>query len=187
MHISTSPYTFSLTSSNLAQVMQPPISPNTTTTMHPSADQRARLYSLINGLADDQLRSFLTNHLQSISNTTFNNNQFQHYSRTQLLQQSFILVDNYFSADLEKALYAMRQKPLSNDYRQQQQQQQQQQQHQQQQQQQQQQVYRAPAAELCSSLQSYALLLYSTIRTIQYPTKLSFFYSTGCSSTIATE
>jgi hypothetical protein len=132
--------------------------------MHPTADQRARLYSLINGLTDEQLRLFLTNHLQSISNTTFNNNQFQHYSRTQLLQQSFILVDNYFSTDLEKALYAMRQKPFSTDYRQQQQQQQQQ-------------VYRAQQQNYASSYNPTPY--YYAQQPVQYNIQPSYHFATA--------
>ncbi|UJR25614.1 hypothetical protein I4U23_006966 [Adineta vaga] len=86
-------------------------------TIRLSQEHRTRLYQIINELNDDQLRSFLTNHLQSIT-TTLLNNQFQHYSRTQLIQQSYILIDNYYSVDLEQTLYAMRQKRFPNEYRQ---------------------------------------------------------------------
>jgi hypothetical protein len=132
MHIQPSPYTLSVTPSNIVQVMHPPVlTASNNNTIRLSQEHRTRLYQIINELNDDQLRLFLTNHLQSISNTTLNN-QFQHYSRTQLIQQSYILIDNYYSVDLEQTLYVMRQKRFPSDYQQtyrpQQQQQQQQQQ-----------------------------------------------------------
>jgi hypothetical protein len=132
MYIHPSLQALSLTSSNLVQRMHPPLSTTTSSnnTIHLSQEHRTRLYQIINELTDDQLRLFLTNHLKSISNTTLNN-QFQHYSRTQLVQQSYILIDSYYSIDLEQTLYTMRQKRFPADY-------------QQQQQQQQQQIYRAP-------------------------------------------
>lgn len=139
MYTHSSPYTYSIQSTNTVQTMHPPVASSSTTTSNNniirlSQDHRTRLYSIINELTDDQLRSFLTNHLQSISNTTLTN-QFQHHSRTQLIQQAYILIDNNYSVDLEQALYTMRQKRYSSDY------QQQQQMYQPQQQQQQQQIY----------------------------------------------
>ncbi|CAF4935580.1 unnamed protein product, partial [Rotaria socialis] len=74
---------------------------------------------IVNELTDDQLRLFLTNHIQSISNTPLSN-QFQHYLRTQLLQQTYILIDNYYSVDLEQTLYGLRQKRFQSEYQQQQ-------------------------------------------------------------------
>jgi hypothetical protein len=120
MYIQPTPYTHSIQSSNIVQTMHPPLS-TTTSTIRLSQEHRTRLYQIINELNDEQLRLFLTNHLQSISNTTLNN-QFQHHSRTQLIQQAYILIDNNYSVDLEQTLYAMRQKRFPTDYQQQQQQ-----------------------------------------------------------------
>jgi hypothetical protein len=99
--------------------MHPPLSTtiSNNNTIRLSQEHRARLYQILNELNDDQLRLFLTNHLQSISNTSLNN-QFQHHSRTQLLQQSYILIDNNYSVDMEQALYGMRQKQYSTNYQQ---------------------------------------------------------------------
>lgn len=107
---------------NIIQTMHPPLTSTTTisnnNTIRLSQEHRTRLYQIINELNDDELRLFLTNHLQSISNTTLNN-QFQHHSRTQLIQQAYILIDNSYSVDLEQTLYAIRQKRLTPDYQQQ--------------------------------------------------------------------
>jgi hypothetical protein len=120
MHIQPSPHTFSIASSNVIQLMHPPLATTSNNnTIRLSQEHRTRLYQIVNELNDDQLRLFLTNHLQSISNTALNN-QFQHYSRTQLIQQSYILIDSYYSTDLEQSLYAMRQKRFPTDYQQQQ-------------------------------------------------------------------
>jgi hypothetical protein len=129
MYTQTNPYTYSIQSSNTAQTMHPPLSSSTTTaasnnnTIRLSQEHRTRLYLVISELTDDQLRLFLTNHLQSISNQTLTN-QFQHHSRTQLIQQAYILIDNNYSVDLEQTIYALRQKRFTLDYQQQQQQQQ---------------------------------------------------------------
>lgn len=148
-------YTSYRQTSNFVQTMHPPPSSSSSTTMisnnntiRLSHEHRTRLYQIINELTDEQIRLFLTNHLQSISNTTLNN-QFQHHSRTQLIQQACILVDSNYSVDLEQTLYAIRQKRLQPDYQQQIHRSQQQQNYnplfnQQQQQQQQQSYYYTP-------------------------------------------
>ncbi len=118
MYIQPTTYT---QSPNIVQTMHPPLSSTTTTsnnnTIRLSQEHRTRLYQIINELNDEQLRLFLTNHLQSISNTTLNN-QFQHHSRTQLIQQAYILIDNNYSVDLEQTLYGIRQKRFTSDYQQ---------------------------------------------------------------------
>jgi len=134
MYIQPTTYT---QSPNIVQTMHPPLSTTTTSnnnTIRLSQEHRTRLYQIINELNDEQLRLFLTNHLQSISNTTLNN-QFQHHSRTQLIQQAYILIDNNYSVDLEQTLYGIRQKRFTSDYQQPQQIYRSQQQQQQQQQQ----------------------------------------------------
>jgi hypothetical protein len=116
MHIQPTPYTYSVTPSNIIQLMHPPLSTTSNNnTIRLSQEHRTRLYQVINELNDEQLRVFLTNHLQSISNSALNN-QFQHYSRTQLIQQSYILIDNHYSIDLEQTLYGIRQKRFTSDY-----------------------------------------------------------------------
>ena len=126
--------TYSIRTSDSIREMHPPSTTTTaaasnSNTIRLSQEHRARLYLVISELTDDQLRLFLTNHLQTISNAILPN-QFQHYSRTQLIQQAYILIDSHYSVDLEQTLYSMRQKRFSHDYpliTQQQQQQQQQQ------------------------------------------------------------
>jgi len=164
MYIQPTPYTQSL---NIVQTMHPPLTTSNNNTIRLSQEHRTRLYQIINELTDDQIRLFLTNHLQSISNTTLNN-QFQHHSRTQLIQQAYILIDNNYSIDLEQTLYAIRQKRFTSDYQQQQQQQQQQQIYRsQQQQQQQQQNYTTPYNQ-----QTY----YYTPQTVPYNLQSNYRY-----------
>ena len=108
------------TSDSGTRAMHPLSASLTTTTtsnntIRLSQEHRARLYLIISELSDEQLRLFLTNHLQTISNTRLPN-QFQHYSRTQLIQQAYILIDSHYSVDLEHTLYAMRSKRFSYDY-----------------------------------------------------------------------
>ena len=123
MYIQSSSYTYSGQSTNSSQTMHSSAALSSTSnnnTIRLSQEHRSRLYTIVNELSDDQLRAFLTNHLQSISNTTLIN-QFQHHSRTQLVQQAYILIDNNYSVDLEQTLYAMRQKRFPSDYQPQQQ------------------------------------------------------------------
>ncbi len=120
MYIQSSPYANSIQSSNIIQTMHPPLTTTSNNnTIRLSQEHRTRLYQIVNELTDDELRLFMTNHLQSISNTTLNN-QFQHHSRTQLIQQAYILIDNNYSVDLEQTLYTMRQKRFPSNYPQQQ-------------------------------------------------------------------
>ena len=102
--------------------MHPPLTSTISTNNHIirlSQEHRTRLYQLVNELTDEELRIFLTNQFQVIPNSTLND-QFQHYSRTQLIQQAFILIDNSYSVDLEQTLYTLRQNRLSSTYRQEQ-------------------------------------------------------------------
>ena len=105
--------------------MPPPtmINPSSTNKNFLTPEHRALLCQVLNQLDDDQLRLIVTNHLQ---NATIPH-KFQHYSRLQLFQQCLILIDNYYSTELEQFLYALRQKRFPTDFYSQQQQQQQQQ------------------------------------------------------------
>jgi len=79
-------------------------------------EHRTRLAQILNDLDDDQLRLILTNHLQNSSLS----HQFQHYTHLQLFQQCLIIIDNYYSTELEQTLHLMRQKHFPSDYYQQQ-------------------------------------------------------------------
>ena len=148
MYIQPAWCSFSIRSTNTVQIMQPPLANNSsnTNTVHLSQEHRTRLYQLVNELNDDQLRVFLTTQLPSVSNT-HSNNPFQFHSRTQLIQQAYVFIDNCYSTDLEHALHTLSQKRFAIDYRQEQYQ------HQQQQQppQQQQQMYRPPQQNYAAS------------------------------------
>lgn len=102
--------------------MHPPLTSTISTNNHIirlSQEHRSRLYQLVNELTDDEIRLFLMKHFQTISNSTLNN-QFQHHSRTQLIQQAYILIDNNYSVDLEQSLYTLKQNRLNTNYRQEQ-------------------------------------------------------------------
>lgn len=119
--MSSSFHTYSIQTSRSTEQMHPPSITSTTAassnsnTIRLSQEHRARLYLVISELNDDQLRLFLSNHFQTISNAILPN-QFQHYSRTQLIQQAYILIDSHYSVDLEQTLYSMRQKRFTHDY-----------------------------------------------------------------------
>jgi len=100
--------------------MQPPSVINSTNTKnYLTPEHCARLGQILHDLDDDQLRLILTNHLPNSSIL----HQLQHYTRIQLFQQCLILIENYYSIELEQTLYTMRQKRVPSDFYQQQQQQ----------------------------------------------------------------
>jgi hypothetical protein len=97
--------------------MQPPSVINSSNTKnYLTPEHRARLGQLLNDLDDDQLQLVLTNHLPNSSLS----HQFQHYTRVQLFQQCLVLIENYYSIELEQTLYTMRQKHFPSDFYQQQ-------------------------------------------------------------------
>lgn len=87
-------------------------------------EHRSRLCQILNELTDNQLRFILIYHLQSTSIQ----HQFQQYTRTQLYQQCIILIDNYYTLELDKTICTMKSNHYTSDFYQQPQQQQQQQQ-----------------------------------------------------------
>ena len=94
--------------------MQPPTittSSNNKKTQH-KQDHRVHLYQILNELDNDQLRLVLNTHVQNPTTS----NTFPHYSRAQLFQQCSVLIDNYYSTELEQAMYAIREKRFPPDY-----------------------------------------------------------------------
>ena len=126
MYIRPARCSFTIRSTNIIQIMQPPLTNNSsnTNTIHLSQEHRTRLYQLVNELNDDQLRLLLMTQLSSGSSNPANN-PFQFHSRTQLIQQAYGLIDHCYSTDLEHALRTLSQKRFAIDYRQEQYQQQQ--------------------------------------------------------------
>ncbi|CAF0786367.1 unnamed protein product [Adineta ricciae] len=74
-------------------------------------EHRKRLYSLICELDNEQLHNFLSNHVQKSSLV----NQFGPNAREQLIHQSFLLFDNFYSMELEQKLRSLVQKKHSNE------------------------------------------------------------------------
>lgn len=86
--------------------------PSNNQTRFLSQEDRGRIYQLLNDLTTDQLRLFLTKHLRSSTLL----NEIQHYTRAQLFQECFALIDNYYTPELEQALFALRQQRFASDY-----------------------------------------------------------------------
>ncbi|CAF1629392.1 unnamed protein product [Adineta ricciae] len=74
-------------------------------------EHRKRLYSLICELDNEQLQIFLSDHVQKPSLA----NQFGPNAREQLIHQSFLLFDNFYSMELEQKLRGLVQKKRSNE------------------------------------------------------------------------
>jgi hypothetical protein len=87
-------------------------------------EHRSRLYQILNDLDINHLHFLLATHLPNSPVL----NKSQHYTHSQILQQCLILIDNYYSAELEQTLFNLTQKRIPSDlyhhYQQQQQQQQ---------------------------------------------------------------
>jgi hypothetical protein len=75
-------------------------------------DHRVHLYQILSELDNDQLRLVLNTHLQNPPTS----NTFPHYSHAQLFQQCSVLIDNYYSTELEQTIYAIREKRFPPDY-----------------------------------------------------------------------
>ena len=80
-----------------------------------TADRLASLHQMLNELHNDQLCILLTKHLHN----TMVPASFQHWTRAQLLQQSYKLLQTSFSPDLEQSLSSMRPRRPSLDFYQQ--------------------------------------------------------------------
>ncbi|UJR23301.1 hypothetical protein I4U23_026316 [Adineta vaga] len=86
------------------------ISPIPNNRPYPLAQEhRTRLYQILCDLDNEQLQIFLSKHVQ-------NSSLINQFTREQLIQQSLIIIDNYYSADLEQTLLNLTQQRLSNEF-----------------------------------------------------------------------
>jgi hypothetical protein len=74
-------------------------------------EHRSRLYQILNDLNIDHLYFLLATHLPNTPVL----NKSQHYTHSQILQQCLILIDNYYSPELEQTLFNLTQNRVPSD------------------------------------------------------------------------